>query len=94
MLAGLDPAALLELDGPMWDAVERAALNRWTMLEELQAQAVELAYAHLAAYVRAAYNVKGRIPAFHIPRPGELEEGPPKLGALAFAAEYGPGASG
>jgi len=88
---GLDPHDLLDLDGPMFDALERAAGARWTVADELAAQALELAHAHFVAFL-AVHSKKGaRLPnPLRVQRP--TEDGypsPPVLSPSQFAAEYG-----
>jgi hypothetical protein len=92
---GLDPAGLLELEGRMFDALERAAGARWTIAEELAAQALELAHAHYVSFL-ASCGVKARaLPSpLRVPRPDaelgfELEK-PRVLSPLEFASEFGP----
>jgi hypothetical protein len=93
---GLDPAALLELDGRMVDALERAGAARWTVLEELVAKSYELAYAHFRAFVQA-HSPKGgaRMPSsITVPRPGvDGFERPARISPAAFARDYGPSSS-
>jgi len=86
----LDPAGLLELDGRMFEALERAARSRWTVLEELTAGLVELAQLHRREFLQA-YGAR-RLPAFEkVPRPeADGFHGPPVLSAAVFAFEYGP----
>jgi len=94
--AGLDPASLLELDGVLFDELELAAANRWGTLEELLATVAELVHLQWVTYL-AAHSKRGRkLPTpLRITRPGADGEMPktPKLSPLAFALEYGAGAS-
>lgn len=93
MLAGLDPAGLLELDGPLFDAVELAALERAAWLDELAASGLEVSYSHLAGFLRV-HGAKGRMPPLDVERPHRRHErengGPPRMSAAAFAADFGP----
>lgn len=92
---GLDPAALLELDGAMIDALERAAEARWLVADELAAQTLELSHVHYRTFL-GAHGVKaGRLPPpLRVPRPSEDGfDKPPVLSPLAFATEYGPSSS-
>jgi hypothetical protein len=60
---GIAPQQLLELDGTMFDALVTAAEERWPVELELQAQALEVASAHLLAFVRAHTKPGTRLPA-------------------------------
>jgi hypothetical protein len=92
---GLDPGSLLELDGRMFDALERAAGSRWTVADELTAQALELAHVHYVSFLASCGVKSGRLPApLRVPRP-DAELGfelarPRVLSPAAFAAEFGP----
>ena len=87
---GIDPGRLLDLDAEMFDAVERAAAARWTVVDELTATLVDLVQLQRRDFL-AAYGAK-RLPPFErVPRP--TEDGfptTPVLTAAAFALEYGP----
>jgi hypothetical protein len=89
---GLDPTSLLELDGPMFAALERAVESRWTAHDELQALTLELAHAHFVAFLGAHTKPGTRLPTpMRVPRPtADGFERPPVLTPAAFAAEYGP----
>jgi len=89
---GISPASLLELDGAMVDALEQAAGQRWTVIEELLAMSFELAHAHYRAFLAAHSSGKTRLPdPIRLPRPGEESFKPtPVVGATVFALEYGP----
>jgi hypothetical protein len=95
---GIDPAGLLELEGRMFDALERAAGKRWTIADELAAQALELAHVHYVAFL-ASCGVKGaKLPAaLRVPRPdaddGSGFEKPRVLSPADFVAEFGPSSS-
>jgi hypothetical protein len=89
VLAGLDPAGLLELDGPLFDAVELAALERAAWLDELAASGLEVSYSHLAGFLRV-HGAKGRMPPLNVERPLEQNGGPPRMSPAAFAADFGP----
>jgi hypothetical protein len=83
---GLDPAGLLELDGPMVDALERAAPSRWSYTDELLAKLVELVQLQRIEFLQA-HGAK-RLPRFvPVERPGEARR---VLSPLEFAAEFGP----
>jgi len=73
---GIPPRELLALEEEpeMWEAVLRAAAERWPPELELAAQSVELAHAHLHLFAQA--NSKRRVPyePLHIERPGRTEE--------------------
>ena len=89
---GLDPASLLELDGAMYDALERAAAARWTVADELAALAIEVAHGHFLAFLGAHTSKGTRLPPpLRVPRPTEEGfERPRVVTASAFAAEFGP----
>lgn len=101
VLYGLDPRALLDLDGPMFDALERVADQRtvakygplWTIRDEYAAATLELLDGQLRQFI-AVHLTKGRRPPppIRVPRPDPEGgfAGPPVLSASAFAAEYGP----
>jgi len=91
---GLDPATLLELDGPMFDALEQAAGRRWTVADELAALGLELAHAHYRAFLATHSSKTTKLPEpLRVPRPGDEAFKPtPVLSAAAFALEWGPGA--
>ena len=87
---GIAPQALLALDAEWYDALEKAAEERWPLELELQAQLVELASAHLLAFVRAHSDGKRRLPdPTVIPRPGDRarDEGGPERGQRMSVAE-------
>lgn len=96
---GVDPAALAELDGPMFDAVERAARRAWAARYELAAGLIELV-AQLRREFLAAHGVKaGKLPTpTSVPRPDEAgdwlapapAEAPPVVSPLEFASKWGP----
>lgn len=96
-MAGLDPGSLLELDGPTFDAVEVAALERAAWLDELAALNVE--YLHLAyiAYL-ATHGVKGQLEPLELPRPHDTPAAQPAQAAALtptdFALAFGPGPNG
>jgi hypothetical protein len=91
---GLDPASLLELEGEMFDALEQAAAERWTVADELAALALELAHAHYRAFLAAHSAKSAQIPPpLVVPRPGDEAFKPtPVMSPAAFAAEWGPDA--
>lgn len=98
MAVGLDPASLLELDGAMFDAVERAAFahfERFSRLEHLVADLLELTHAHFVAFL-AAHSPKGARmpPPLRVPRAQDGAAAKPvKLSPAQFAGEYGPARS-
>jgi hypothetical protein len=88
---GLDPQGLLELDARMFDALEQAAAERWTIADELAALRLELAHAHYRAFLAAHSSRKTQIPEpLRVPRPGDDVKPTPVLSPLAFALEWGP----
>jgi hypothetical protein len=94
---GLDPASLLELEGPMFDALERAAGGRWTVADELAAQALELAHVHYVSFLSSCGVKSGKLPSpLRVPRPDAADGGfekPRVLSPAAFAAEFGASSS-
>jgi hypothetical protein len=87
---GIAPQALLALDAEWYDALEKATEERWPVELELQAQLVELASAHLLAFVRAHSDGKRRLPdPVTVPRPGgqARDEGGPERGERLSVAE-------
>jgi hypothetical protein len=67
---GIGPAELVDLDGPMFDALERAAGEAWPAAVELQAQTVDLLAVQLAAFVRAHSSGRRRLDEpRRVPRP-------------------------
>lgn len=93
---GLDPASLLEVDGPMYDALERAAAVRWTAADELAALTLELVHAHYRAFLAVHSGKHARLPEpLRVPRPDTPEyAGPTVLAPAAFAMQFGPKGGG
>lgn len=95
------PAEVLELDAPMFDALEleAAAANGWSPELELAATAAELQSAHLLAYLSVHSKRGAQLPKpLRIPRPprGDATSAssstssstPAKQGAASFAARF------
>jgi hypothetical protein len=91
---GIDPAALLDLDPDMFEALERRAAPRWSgnwlVQDELAALLVDTLNAFWLAWLQA-HGAK-RLPVWQpVIRPDR--DGfprPPVLTASQFAAEWGP----
>jgi hypothetical protein len=85
---GITPQEILALDGEMFDALVTAADERWPVELELQAVAVELAHAHLLAFLRVHADKRTRLPEpIRIDRPAQAraEDGPARGARLSVA---------
>jgi hypothetical protein len=59
---GIAPQDILALDAPMFAALVTAADERWPVELELQAQALEVASAHLLAFLRVHVKPGTQLP--------------------------------
>ena len=59
---GITPDELLAMDARMFDALVTAAEERWPLELELQAQALEVASAHLIAFLRVNAKQGTKLP--------------------------------
>lgn len=95
---GLDPASLLELDGRMIDALERAAARAWSTRYMLAAATIEkldeLRYLYVSVHARKGQRPT---PVVKVPMPTDddwlapaAEPPIPRLSPAAFASQYGP----
>jgi hypothetical protein len=97
VLTGIAPQELLALDAEMYGAMVDAARERWTQELELQAVGVELAHAHLLAFLRVHTKKHTRLPdPLRVERPGQPVAGtsaktpePVSIAALAELAGEG-----
>jgi hypothetical protein len=83
---GIAPRHLLELDAEWFDAVRLALARRWTTETELVAATLEVAHAHLAAYVRINAKRGARIPPPLVLRRPQYPEPEPAAEAGEAAA--------
>ena len=69
---GIPPRELLALDGDWFDAIVTAADERWPLELELAATGLEVAHAHLLAFLRVHSKESARLPEpLRVERPGQ-----------------------
>ena len=89
-LTGIPPQSLIDLDASTYDEVIKAVSERWTVNDELTAQAVEVNH---AAYVSglAGAGVKTLPDPYHVQRPWEPAPGekkPVQVSAHSFMNRF------